>query len=90
MQEIKDLDFLSLQETTEEQSYNFTPKTFDDYLGQKEMSHFHLLLFGPPGLGKTTLLRIMAQMMNVGIKICSGPILPRGRQIPHKKLPLLK
>ena len=37
----------------------------------------HLLLFGPPGLGKTTLATIMAQVMNTGIKICSGPMIER-------------
>src|SRR3989344_5376019 len=37
----------------------------------------HLLLFGPPGLGKTTLSQIMAQVMRVGIKICSGPMMER-------------
>ena len=37
----------------------------------------HLLLFGPPGLGKTTLSQIMAHVMGVGIKICSGPMMER-------------
>ena len=37
----------------------------------------HLLLFGPPGVGKTTLSQIMAQVMSVGIKICSGPMMER-------------
>ena len=35
------------------------------------------LLFGPPGLGKTTFSQIMAKVMGVGIKICSGPMLQR-------------
>ena len=37
----------------------------------------HLLLFGPPGLGKTTLSMIMAQVMDVNIKLCSGPMIER-------------
>jgi holliday junction DNA helicase RuvB len=37
----------------------------------------HLLLFGPPGVGKTTLSQIMAHVMGVGIKICSGPMMER-------------
>lgn len=80
-------------ETAEEMQLDFHPKTFDDYLGQKELKEKlyvytkaalmrnepldHLLLFGPPGLGKTTLATIMAHVMNTGIKICSGPMIER-------------
>jgi len=93
MEEIPGIDIISLQETPEEQVYNFTPKTFDEYLGQTELKDKlkvytqaaimrdealdHLLLFGPPGLGKTTLSQIMAQVMSVHIKICSGPMMER-------------
>lgn len=93
MIESSTINLLLQQESPEEQLQAFIPKTFDDYLGQHELKKKlaiytqaakmrgepldHLLLFGPPGLGKTTLSQIMAQVMNVGIKICSGPMLER-------------
>ncbi|KKP35501.1 MAG: Holliday junction ATP-dependent DNA helicase RuvB [candidate division TM6 bacterium GW2011_GWF2_32_72] len=77
----------------EETSLDFVPKAFDDYLGQKDLKEKlkiytqaakmrkepldHMLLFGPPGLGKTTLSQIMASVMEVNIKICCGPLLER-------------
>jgi Holliday junction DNA helicase RuvB len=93
MEEKEIIDVITLQETPEEQQYDFMPKSFDEYLGQeklkeklkvytqaakmREESLDHMLLFGPPGLGKTTLSQIMAQVMGVGIKICSGPMMER-------------
>jgi len=81
------------QEIGLEYLYEFIPQTFDDYIGQEELkkklniyvqacksrseAFDHMLLFGPPGLGKTTLCQIMAHIMNVQIKICSGPMLER-------------
>ena len=93
MNEIKNIDLITLQETPEERSHDFIPKSFADYLGQQELKEKlsvytqaakmrnealdHLLLSGPPGLGKTTLSQIMAQVMDVNIKICSGPMMER-------------
>lgn len=93
MKELESIDILTLHETKNEQMLDFAPQSFDDYIGQKELKEKllvytkaakmrnepldHLLFFGPPGLGKTTLSQIMAHVMNVSIKICSGPMLER-------------
>jgi Holliday junction DNA helicase RuvB len=69
------------------------PKTFDDFAGQKKVtdnlqifvkaakmrneSLDHVLLHGPPGLGKTTLANIIANELGVGFKVTSGPVLDK-------------
>ncbi len=73
--------------------YTLRPQKLDDYVGQekikKQLRIFldaakkrsepleHILLYGPPGLGKTTLANIIAREMNVNIKTTSGPAIER-------------
>lgn len=52
-------------------------KVFLEAAQKRKHALYHLLLYGPPGLGKTTLSHIIAREMNVNIKVTSGPAIER-------------
>jgi Holliday junction DNA helicase RuvB len=82
---------------TESSQDNIRPQRLEDYIGQKDLkavlkiaiqaaknrqeSLEHLLFYGPPGLGKTTMSLILAAEMGVNCKITSAPALERPRDI---------
>ncbi len=83
----------SVSDKEREQDKKLRPLRFNDFAGQKKIvenleifvqaaklrdeSLDHVLLHGPPGLGKTTLSNIIANELGVGIKITSGPVLDK-------------
>lgn len=81
------------QISEKEQDSALRPLRFDDFAGQAKIvsnlkifveaarrrgeSLDHVLLYGPPGLGKTTLSNIIANELGVGFKVTSGPVLDK-------------
>ena len=80
-------------EEDQQNDNSLRPLSFNDFVGQtdiianlkiyieatkkREEALDHVLLFGPPGLGKTTLANIISKELNVNIKMSSGPILDK-------------
>ena len=85
---------VSSEELTNDEDASLRPQTLDEYIGQKDLKENmriyvkaalqrnealdHVLLYGPPGLGKTTLSYILANEMHTHIKTASGPSIEKG------------
>ena len=87
------IDAAPASHTEEQLEKALRPRRLQDYVGQRKIREQldifieasrrrhealdHVLLFGPPGLGKTTLAHIIAAEMGVNLKQTSGPVLER-------------
>lgn len=81
----------------EDQDLSLRPSFLNDFIGQKHLKHNlsvfmkaakareepldHTLLYGPPGLGKTTLAHIISKEMGVNLKSTSGPVISKAADL---------
>ena len=91
--DVTDNPLLSATRRPEDVDAALRPKTLDEFVGQKAARENlrifieaakqrgdaldHVLFFGPPGLGKTTLAQIVAKEMGVGFRATSGPVIAK-------------
>ncbi len=91
MQRLVEVETVSFEEERNEQSLR--PSNWDDYIGQEKIKKNlrvfidasrkraealdHILFYGPPGLGKTTLSYLISNEMNSNIKITAGPMIEK-------------
>lgn len=90
MERIVEIEKMALEN---EEEVRLRPSTWDDYIGQEKLKKNlqvfinaakkrqevldHILLFGPPGLGKTTLAHIISSEMNTSIKVTAAPMIEK-------------
>src|SRR5574344_1988578 len=91
MQRLVEVETVSFEEENSEQSLR--PSNWDDYIGQEKIKKNlrvfidasrkraealdHILFYGPPGLGKTTLSYLISNEMSSNIKITAGPMIEK-------------